>query len=203
MQVTVKRTINTRAWEGLNNKIEKKLSMQVGWFSSARYFNAGAESIRPWQLPKHVQTAYVAQVAAINEFGGHGIEGGRIPPRPFMRPAARHNAAKWAQLFAKDIRHLPLQYALDNLGFRVEGDIRKAITDVWNPPLKPITVEYRLRKQGAFIKRDSQGNIDQEKTNRAIQKKMSEVLGTHNSIVKPLIDTGYMIASVTHEVEHG
>ena len=179
MQVTVKRTINTRAWEGLNNKIEKKLSMQVGWFPSARYDNATP----------------VAAVAVTNEFGN-----APIPARPFMRPAARQNANAWAKLFAKDIRQLPLQYALDNLGFRVEGDIRKSISAVWNPPLKAVTIYNRIKKHDSFIKRDKNGQIDWIKTEKARDNAVAKAVGTHAGIAKPLIDTGYMIASVTHEV---
>ena len=182
MQITVKKITNTRAWEELQNKIEKKLSMQVGWFPSAKYDD----------------NTPVASVAVTNEFGE-----APIPARPFMRPASRQNAPRWAKLFAKDIRQLPLQYALDNLGFRVEGDIRKSISEVWNPPLKAVTIYNRIRKHDSFIRKDKNGQIDWIKTEKAREKGVAKALGTHAGIAKPLIDTGYMIASVTHEVEHG
>lgn len=182
MQITVKKTSNTRAWEGLKNKIEKKLSMQVGWFPDAKYDD---------DTP-------VASVAVTNEFGD-----APIPARPFMRPAARENAPRWSAQFSKDIKQLPLQYALDNLGFRVEGDIRKSISNVWNPPLKAVTIYNRIKKHDSFIKRDKNGQINWIKTEKARDNAVTKAVGTHAGIAKPLIDTGYMIASVTHEVEHG
>ena len=194
MKVLVKKSINSSAWKSLEDKIKRKMSVQVGWFPQAKYFDKGETSI--YHEKKHTETAYVAQVAIINEFGGKAIEGSYVPPRPFMRPAAKDNKGAWATQFSKDIKTLPTKYALDRLGFTVEGDIKKDITNVWEPPLKPLTVYNRLKKQGAFQKKTK------EDTHNAIMKHLVQVVGTRSGIAKPLIDTGYMIASVTHEVSN-
>ena len=159
------------------------MSLQVGWFPQARY--KGDDN----------KNSSVAMVACTHEFG---YGDGNIPPRPFMRPAAQNNSEKWAEKFTQDIKTGDLKQALDNLGFMVEGDIRKSISEVWEPPLKRETIYARLRKHGWFNR--EKFSARQRKNHH---KKLDKMVGSQEGIAKPLIDTGYMIASVTHEVEHG
>ena len=117
----------------------------------------------------------VAEVAAQNEFGNMGKN---IPPRPFMRPARDNN--QWGQVFADASKNAirkgqSIKTAFKVIGLQAEGDIKKAISEVTRPALKQATVEARLRgkKQGKSVSL---------------------------TIAKPLVHTGYMLASVTHEV---
>lgn len=175
--------------------------LRVGWFSSAKY---------PDGTP-------VPQIAALHEFGGtisvperqsdvyfhqraDGSVGRRfvkkeksnfaqsvkvkahtivIPARPFMRPAVADNRAEWRKKLgdrAKDVLQgdAPPDHMLDQFGLAVSGDIRKAITKVISPPLSPKTIKRKMRK---------------------LKGKRGP-----GSVTKPLVDTGLMLSSVTHEV---
>ncbi|MBO5810417.1 MAG: hypothetical protein J6R32_06275 [Bacteroidales bacterium] len=183
MQIVIKSKSNNAAWRKIEEKIKQKMSVKVGWFPQARY--KGDDN----------KNSSVAMVACTQEFG-YGK--GNIPPRPFMRPAAQNHAEDWAEKFSQDIKTGDLKYALNNLGFMVEGDIRKSISEVWEPPLKRETIYARLRKHGWFNR--EKFSARQRKNHH---KKLDKMVGSQEGIAKPLIDTGYMIASVTHEVEHG
>ena len=126
---------------------------------------------------KYEDGTQVAYVASIQEFGNIQKN---IPPRPFMRPAKDNNITQWKNIFTKATTNAiknnnSIKGAFDIIALTAEGDIKKAIKSVTKPALKTATVEARLRgkKQG---------------------KKVSL------TVAKPLIDSGYMLASVTHEV---
>ena len=122
----------------------------------------------------------VAAVAYIQEFGAPKAG---IPPRPFFRPAMLNNETTWRTTFEKNINKClatgadPIK-AFKVAGLQMQTDIQKAIKDVTKPPLKKETVEARLR-------------------GKANSKKKKSVSLT---IAKPLIDSGYMLSQVTHEV---
>lgn len=183
MEIQIKVTSNNTAWKNLEDKIKQKMALKVGWFPNAKYRGDGEKT-------KNVP---VAMVAVVQEFGE-----GNVPPRPFMRPAAINHSEEWAQKFARDIKNGQLKYALNNLGFMVEGDIRKEISNVWVPQLKRETIYARLRKHGWFNR--DKFSARQRKNHH---KKLDKMVGSQEGIAKPLIDTGYMIASVTHEVDNG
>ena len=150
--------------------------MQVGWFPQAKY----------------KESAPVAMVACTHEFGN-----APIPARPFMRPTAKERAQEWTKIFKASMKQGNIKYALNRLGFAVEGDIRKTISEVWNPPLKRATIYARLRKHGWFNRELS------EKKRKNQHIKLDKIVGTQAGIAKPLIDTGYLIESLTHEVKYG
>lgn len=115
----------------------------------------------------------VAYVAAIQEFGS-----GPIPPRPFLRPAAADNQDKWGNLAASGIKAalreaIQLDYALGQVGFVGAGDVQNAIKAVQSPGLADSTIRNRRTR-----------------TNK-----------NKNQSVKPLVDTGQMLQSVTSKVE--
>ena len=195
MNLKILRTSNKRALEEIQKKLESATQLRVGWFSSAKYFNEG---------DGRNYDGYVAHIAYVNEFGLKTPQGNYVPPRPFMRPAARNNAGNWGALFARDIKNKSVKDSLDRLGLKVEGDIRKSITAVWQPSLAPITLYNRLKKQGIYhvktkdYKERGKNEIIIKKS--AIWQKVAAVHNSRQPIAKPLIDTGYMIASITHEV---
>lgn len=118
----------------------------------------------------------VAVAAANNEFGDPGRG---IPPRPFMRPAAAKNGAEWQGIGERLFRRaaqggLSVRDALDLLGSRVTGDVARSIAAVTDPPLAPATVAARASRTA-----------------------------TGQAGAKPLVDTGVMLNSLTHEVVGG
>ena len=115
----------------------------------------------------------VAYVAAIQEFGY-----GPIPPRPFFRPAIADNKDKWSNLVSSGVGAalrgaIQLDDALAQVGMVGAGDVQNAIKAVQTPALKASTIR-----------------------NRRTRKNRNK-----NQSVKPLVDTGQLIQSVTSIVE--
>lgn len=111
-------------------KIENA-NLQIGWFDA-----------------KYEDGTPVVQVAMIQEFGAPEKN---IPPRPFMRPAKMEHAQDWKSQFEKAAKNLHKgrvkeEDILNDLGDTIISDIRKAIMDVYFPPLKEGTVKTRKRK---------------------------------------------------------
>lgn len=132
---------------------------KVGWFESAKY-----EDGTP-----------VAGVAAVHEFGS-----GNVPPRPFMRPTAKKESAQWGKIAGSGTRAILAGNAspsdvMDGLGLAAEGDIRKTISQIQEPPLAPATIRA---KQSKLADKNKVGNLS-----------------------KPLVETGLMIASLTSVTE--
>lgn len=126
------------------------LEAKVGWFESALY---------PDGTP-------VAYVATIHEFGT-----GKIPARPFMRPAVAEYGQSWLDQLATGARMavqsdgaISAIEVLDAVAQTAAGNVGQVIKSVMSPALKPVTI---ARKGHA----------------------------------KPLIDTGQMFQSVTGKVE--
>ena len=176
MQLTIRQKTNKAALNDLEKKISQKVSMQVGWFPQAKY----------------KENVPVAMVACTHEFGN-----APIPARPFMRPTAKERAQEWTKIFKASMKQGNIKYALNRLGFAVEGDIRKTISEIWEPQLKKATIYARLRKHGWFNRELS------EKKRKNQHAKLDKIVGTQAGIAKPLIDTGYLIESITHEVKYG
>lgn len=110
----------------------------------------------------------VALVATVQEFGAE-----HIPPRPFMRPTIANQSAAWSKIAEKLSRQIvrgeqPPGALAEMIGARVAGDVRKTITQITSPPL-------------------SEGTIARRRANKSGAKS-----------VKPLIDTGRMLATLTH-----
>ena len=145
------------ALAGLNG-----LEGKVGWFKSAVY-------------PDGTPTALVA---AVQEYGWPEHN---IPPRLGMRATAAEKQGEWGQ-WAEGVSKQVLAgsmtgyTAMDSLGGKAAGDLRKHIANVTSPPLKPDTVKARLRGR-------DQGNV------------------VSITIAKPLVHTGYLLNSLTHVTE--
>lgn len=135
---------------------------KVGWFNTAKY---------PDGTP-------VAYVASIQEFGWPE---GNIPPRLPMRSTSREKRDEWGGVAERASKAVltgklsPVQ-AMETLGLKAAGDIRKGIAAVMSPPLKVNTVKARLagKKQGKVVS---------------------------VTVAKPLVDSGHMLATLTNVVE--
>lgn len=144
------------ALKGING-----VSGKVGWFAESRY---------PTGVP-------VALVAATQELGT-----GKIPPRPFMRPTISGQQNNWKDWFAKGYRSvlrgsITPQNVMEQVAGRAAGDVRKTISDLVDPPLKPATIAARARARGV-------------KADKATA-----------TFAKPLVFTGRLLNTLTHQVE--
>lgn len=131
---------------------------KVGWFESAKYPDG----------------APVAGIAAIQEFGSVK---NNIPPRPFMRPTVRRCTPIWGKIAAQGSKavlngNATMADVMEGIGLNAVGEIRRSISQVTEPPLKPATVAARRRARA-----------------------------TGQASDKPLIDTKRMFDTITHTVE--
>lgn len=169
--------------KGLAEKLKlAKDKLQVGWFQGAKYSDG---------LP-------VALVAAWQEFGTKSA-----PARPFMRPAASDNKDKWADIYLGAARQWlqgngPYRDVLTAVGLTAEADIKNAIVNGNHAPLSPVTLALRkLRNDGVKI---GGALVGQVAAAVARGETGAGQLGQPFGNQDPLRDTGYMIATVTHEV---
>lgn len=159
----VRRETNKTAVAGLAAIVGMdKVVGKVGWFESAHY-------------PGGMSVAYVA---AIQEFGSPE---NNIPPRLGMRATSEEKKPEWgntSRVVAKQVlanRLSPAQ-AMETIGLKAAGDVRKHITQVTSPPLKVATVKARLAGK-------KQGNV------------------VSITIAKPLVHTGHLLNTLTNIVE--
>lgn len=116
----------------------------------------------------------VAYVATIQEFGHPA---GGIPARPFMRPTVQDKTQEWRDTLSAGGRqvaqgNLTVDQMLGSFGELAAGQIAETIAGIHTPALADSTIAARQRK------RKSPGVS-----------------------VKPLVDTGLMVQTVTSKVE--
>lgn len=135
----------------------------------------------------------VAYIAAIQNFG---VPDRGLPPRPMLKPTVEANKDRWGKIGEKLVRdvangNLDAVDALDTIGRVAAMDLQVTIAQISEPELSPVTVLLRKwRKAGRTITGRTVGEAAQ-----AIADGVDP--GNDN---KPLNDTGYLIASVTHGV---
>lgn len=119
----------------------------------------------------------VAYVAVVQEFGSSK---NKIPARAPFRLSISENETKWRQTAAKVLKFVALgtqtvENGMEAIGMNVAGDVRKTISKINSPALKTSTVKARLRgkKQGKSVSLTA---------------------------AKPLVDSSYMLNSLTSEV---
>ncbi len=135
--------------------------LKVGWFESNRYPNGTP----------------VAYIATINEFGSPSRN---IPARPFMRPTVIRGRDFWKEFVMQETKKAyngrqTVSGMFNALGLNVSGEIGRSISEVFEPPLSPVTIRARLRKLENQV--------------------------TIGNLYKPLVETGLMFTSVTYVVE--
>jgi hypothetical protein len=120
----------------------------------------------------------VAGVAAVQELGS-ASQG--IPPRPFFRPTGDEKSKEWAAT-AKGLSRAVMRGQLapanlfEQLCLSAEGDVRATITKLQTPALAPETIAARKRK-------------------------LTKGKAPKSTIEKPLVDSGYLLATLTSQVE--
>lgn len=161
--------------------LDKKEVAKSGWVRGSHYLNGTP----------------VAKVAYWQEFGTPNARF-PIPPRPFFRPAVAQLKNEWSttsKIISKKIAtgKLTVHGALETLGLRGQGVLRKKIVEVNAPPLSPVTIVLRRwKKKGK--------KINFTTVLQAISYIEREGKPPGAGSVKPLNDTGYMLATVTSTV---
>lgn len=84
----------------------------------------------------------IATIAAVNEFG---TADGRIPARPFLRPAIEEGQPKFLRLAEIDLPDIllgrqPVSRLMHRMGNLAVGLVQQKITDVKTPPNAPSTI---------------------------------------------------------------
>lgn len=95
-----------------------------------------------------------------------------------MRPTIAENKAEWRELVMDGCKlvaegKLSVLDVLEGVGLQAEGDVVKKISQIWTPPLSPYTIQKRAERAGLPVDQVSK---------------------------KPLVDTGTMLAQITHAV---
>lgn len=137
------------------------MKTRVGYFQGAKYQDGTS----------------VAYVATIQEYGSPK-EG--IPPRSFMRTTIAEKENEWAKLTKSGAKAMvngnaSPRMVMEGLGLAASGDIRKKISEINSPALKPATIANKKRKL-------------------AKGKKVG-------SLTKPLVETSLMLTALTSEVK--
>lgn len=164
-------------------EIHRKLTSQGKALEVALKHLDGLEGKVGWfRDSKYEDTGeYVAAVAAQNEYGNPNKH---IPARPFMRPTIREQQNKWLALAAKLSAQvlegkMYAHDAMETIAVQAESDVIRKIKSIYEPALAQRTIDARLARYSG------KGRLN---ANQA------------RSITKPLVDTGHMIATLTHEV---
>lgn len=96
-----------------------------------------------------------------------------IPQRPFMRPAEMENESKWEKIFEQEAQK----------SIETDGDIKKA-----------------MDRLGFVVQGDIQQAIIDIHEPALAKSTIKSRQRRGNSSVKPLVDTGEMLATVQHKV---
>ena len=159
----VRRETNKTAAQGLRAITNPENAVgKVGWFETAHYPNGTP----------------VALVAAVHEYGWPEHN---IPPRLGMRATADAMREIWGAVAGQVAKRvvdgkMTMASAMEVIGLKAAGDVRKHIASVTTPPLKVQTVMARLSgvKQGRVVS---------------------------ITAAKPLVRTGELLDSLTNVVE--
>ena len=125
IKVTTKKPDLEKIKKRLEKRLNAKLQLEVGFFSTAKYSTG----------------EYVAQVAYWNEYGTT-----LSPPRPFFRNAIKDKSKEWLELFREtQFKTKDMFKSLSIVGTIAKDDIFTSITDLSSPPNAP----YTIKKKGS------------------------------------------------------
>jgi len=167
-----------------------KLYLAVGWFESARYDD----------------NTPVAGVMAVQEFGSTKLG---IPPRPALRNGITDNISEWKTLIKQLSKSIlngadTAETAMEKMGLRISGQLRKSIANLKAPPLSPVTIALRKYRRDNPQAKIGKGFVNTVRQAVAEGKTGRGELGDQSFGNKnPLDDSGYAIASLTYKVGKG
>lgn len=167
----------------------KNIQSKVGWFESAKY-----EDGTP-----------VAYVAAIQEKGSPERS---IPPRPFFRKTINDQQVKWKQTIKSEVKKVlknqkTLFDVMELLGLMAAGNVQKTISKITTPPLSPVTILLRkYRKLGIKVTGKTVGEAHKVVNFIGPRPKKDKSANISGVSTKPLVDTGYMLATLASITEN-
>jgi len=131
-------------------------------------------SVGWFDTAKYSNGVPVAYVAAIQEFG---YPTGGIPARPFVRPTLASKKTQWSEILKAGGSQvvkgaMTVDQMLGQFGMLAAGNISEAIAAVSDPALAASTIRARAARRAS-----------------------------PGASIKPLVDTGLMIQSVSSRVE--
>lgn len=183
----MKRVKNQKVWDALTQKMSDYL-VQAGWFEQSKYSDGTP----------------IGGIAAVQNYGAvinqNVTEKQRnflmllgiflkkttttlnivIPPTHFWENCQNKNKDKWRKLIhdawqSVFLGNIEPDKAMEQIAMVIEGDISKAIAEVNEPPLSPLTIKSKLRP---YKDQKNTGNLS-----------------------KRLVNTGQMLNAVSHKVE--
>ena len=151
MKISLKKKTNIDIKKHLEKKLSAKLSLEVGFFESAKYQNGKA----------------VAQVAVDNEYGTTSKLGNvHIPPRPFFRTAVDENSKEWMELFEATYKQTKnMEKTLGIVGTIASNDIATSIINFSEPQNSDFTKDR---------KNSSNPLVDTGKLSESVTHKITE-----------------------------
>ena len=173
--------------DSVKNRLSKlqDQTLEVGWFEGTSYKDGTP----------------VAGVAAVQEFGSPSMG---IPPNSFFRGTIAEKQEEWAKnfnLFYKQyfMGDRTSEQVLNLVGAVVVGDVKTTISEI-NTPLSPVTIALRrLKDDGKKITGSTVGAVASA---IAAGKTGPGELGDQSyQNKKRLVDTGYMLATLTYNVK--
>ena len=172
-----------------------KMQTKVGWGESAKYEDGtpvayvaaiqeyGSTHMHPGGTKyvvkdgktKFVSNSFSGEVAGVTK--PHQIV---IPPRSFMRTTATEKNKEWAAISGSGAKAVLAGNAtahdvMEGLGLAAQGDIKKKILSIQDPPLKKSTINNRLKKL-------ADGK-------------------TVGNLTKPLVESSHMVTTLDYTVE--
>ena len=148
-----------------------------------------------WFGDKYEDGTPVAYVAAIQEYGS-----GKTPPRSFMRSTVAEKKDEWENIAIQLSRQAIAGKAsptdvMGKITLQAEADVSQKIATLTDPPLSPVTLELRAMK-----KANPHLIVTAKTVGEAAARVRKPGYVTPSVSTKPLIDTGYMIATLTSQV---
>lgn len=140
------------------------------------------------------QLVSVAMIAAIQNFGAPAVG---IPPRPFFSNCIKENSQNWGKLVAATMKSTGynVHYSLLQAGEVIAAELKESISDIYSPPLSPVTLLLREMKSKGGANFSINGTVVAEARARVKAGEVATGVST-----KPLIDSGQMQQAVDYEV---
>ena len=180
----VRRVPNPDAAKGLKELIALgNRKGKIGWFETAKY-------------PDGTPVAYVAMIQEM------GSPKNSIPPRPFFRPTIEAQSGVWKSQFRSGAKAIlagneTAASVMEKVTSKAAGDVRRTITKITQPDLSPVTLLLRKWKQGDRGVKKITGRM----VGWAAAELNNGPVDLSGVSTKPLVDTGYMLETLTHKVE--
>ncbi len=155
--------------------------LRAAFEDAAKALDGVSAKVGWFDSSKYPDGTPAAYIASIHEFG---YEEGGIPMRATMRPTIAAEQNKWAEQIGKGAKSVingnhTVTQVFEQVAGGAAGDVRAALAALVDPPLADSTLAARRRPNR------TRGGVP--------------IASTESE--KPLNDTGYMVATLTHLVE--